>query len=160
MPGQVATRRSAVLANQLIQQVSLIYALETELALELEVLARRTRWLPLRLLLSDLRRETNRHVDRLDCLMPILDDRMAPPAHSAPNGKIDRGFLAPIPAAAIVAGPLRASRAAVTAYEATIGTAAEQGLGYAASLLNSSLTEEKNTTRRLALMAMEISEEQ
>ena len=123
---------------------------------ELAVLFQRTKWLPLRLALCDQRRETNRHVDRLGRLIPMVGARPAPPVHPVTNGHLNGSRPAPFPAAAIIVGPLRASRAAVAAYSAAIGVATERGLGYAASLLTSSLTEEVDTTRRLAMLAEEI----
>jgi ferritin-like metal-binding protein YciE len=140
----------------LIQQLTLIHRSETMLARELSVLFQRTKWLPLRLALSDQRRETNRHVDRLGCLIPMVGARLAPAVRPVTNGHLNGSRPAPFPVAAVIAGPLRASRAAVAAYSAAIGAATERGLDYAASLLTSSLTEEMDTTRRLALLAEEI----
>jgi ferritin-like metal-binding protein YciE len=155
MPRQLPPQRSGALPDHLMQQLRLIHASEAALARDLKVLFRRTNWLPLRLVLADQRRETNRHVDRLASLMPMATDH-SPPAYSWADESGDGERTGPCPPGAIIAGPLRASRAAVTAYATAIAAATERGLAFAAQLLSSSLAEEMTTTRRLASMAAEL----
>lgn len=133
----------------------MMHASETRLALDLEILFRRTKWLPLRLLLSEQRRETNRHIDRLRCLVPMLAEG-APLVPLTPHERF-AGIAGQVPAAAVIAGPLRASRAAVEGYGVAVSAANERGLGFVASLLTSSLSEEANTSRRLDSLVAEIS---
>jgi ferritin-like metal-binding protein YciE len=73
------------------------------------------------------------------------------------GGKLERESADQVPAAAAIAGPLRASRAAIGGYGAAIAAATQRGLGDIVSILTSSLAEEANTSRRLASLAAEIS---
>ena len=154
---QTQMQRASPLPERVIQQLRAIYASETTLALELEVLFRRTGWVPLRLVLSDQRRETSRHVERLACIIAMVDWRVGPTPDRASASRANGGQPGQLPAGAIVAGPLRAARAAVAAYGSVIAAANEHGLAHVANLLASSLAEESATTERLAVMVAEIS---
>ena len=158
-PGEPPPQQAPALHGQLIQQLELIHASEMSLASDLEWLIGRTKWLPLRLILSDLRRETSRHLDRLSRLVPGLASPPAPVVPPAARSKPNGNSGDQLAAAAVIAGPLRAARAAVAGYGAAIATATERGLADVARLLTSSLTEKANSSRRLSSLAAAIGDQ-
>jgi ferritin-like metal-binding protein YciE len=149
-------QRASPLPDPLLHHFRRIYASEARLALDLDVLFRRTRWLPLRLALSDQRKETKRHVGRIAALLPAGSDGIGLDRVGVPEVGPDLDRLAPLSAAAVVAGLLQAARAALSLYGAALAAATERGLEHAVRLLMSSLTEEAETEQRLAALAAEI----
>ena len=149
-------QRAGPLPDPLLQQFRRLYAAEVRLAFELEALFRRTRWLPLRLALSDQRKETKRHADRIAALLPAGSDTIGLDWIALPSVGLDPDRWTALPPAAIVAGPLQASRAALELYGAALAAASGRGLIQAARLLKTSLTEEAETERRLTALVAEI----
>ncbi len=149
-------QRASPLPDPLLNHFHRIHASEARLALELDVLFRRTRWLPLRLALSDQRKETKRHVDRIAALLPAGSDGIGLDRVVAPVVGPDSDRWAPLSAAAVVADLLQAARAALSLYGAALAAATERGLEHVVRLLTSSLTEETETEQRLAALAAEV----
>lgn len=145
-----SVRRSSELARALAQLV----ASKARLATQLEALFRASRGLPLRLALSDHRRETITQVDRLQLMIAMLADRDEPPSAPVSSGNVARAGAATRPSAAVVATMLRASQGVVSQYQAALTLAAESGLPSAVTLLTASLTDERAAVQRLSAIAV------
>ena len=153
---EVPLLRSGALPDQLTHQLRLIYAAEALSAVELAALFRSATWVPLRLLLAGHRRETNRHIDRLVCLLPTVDGRGAPPLLRVGARPRERDRVG-AHSAAVIAERLRASRALLAAYRPAVTLAMARGLGYAASLLSRSVDETTEAANACAALAEELS---
>ena len=159
-----AIRRSALerprrVSNQLLPELVRIDASKKRLAIELAALFHRSRRLSMRLALADYRRETEIQLERLRVLINMVAGRGQPEAAPTPEGNFDVNMVAAPPDAAVFALLLRASRAAVAQYEATVATAAAERLPFAANLLTISLAEERQVVDRLVEMVRLIDEE-
>ncbi len=152
---EIPLLRSGALPDQLTHQLRLIYAAETLTAVELAALFRSATWVPLRLLLAGHRRKTNQHIDRLVCLLPTVDGRVAPPLLRVGAGHRERdGFGSH--SAAVIAQRLRASQALLATYRPAVTLATARGLGYAASLLSRSVDETTEAANECAALAEEL----
>jgi len=156
---QLAPRLASARPDELVQQLRLMQASETDSQAKLAALFHRTQWLPLRLELLDQRKETTRQVERLGSLLAMVDGPAARPIGPVLEWLVERGRAAQLPAAAIVVGPLRLVRAAIASYRAALATATARGLGYAANLLANSLAEKTKTNERLMALAVAISDQ-
>jgi hypothetical protein len=136
-------------------QLQLIFRSEVGRALDLARWFGQTNWLPLRLVLADHRRSTNRHIVAIGSLLP-LPDGLGPDPVRLSDDESERDSWEPGPAAAVAAAALRAARAAAVAYRAALDLATERRFGAAATLLSRALTEETETERRLSTMVAEI----
>jgi ferritin-like metal-binding protein YciE len=153
---QAPAHWSGGLPDQLLVQLKLIYRMEVGLAFDLERWFGQTNWLPLRLILADHRRETNRHIAAVGSLLPLPQGLSEAYSFRPQDGRLDRASLEPWPAAAVAAAALRAARAAAGTYRDALILATERRFAAAATLLSRALGEETETEHRLSTMAAEI----
>jgi ferritin-like metal-binding protein YciE len=145
------------LPDQLLVQLRVIYRAEVVLARDLARWLGQTNWLPLRLVLADHRRNTNRHIRAIGSLLPLREG-LGPEAVRLSDDEVDR---APPrepggPAAAVAALVLQATRVSAVTYRAALDLATARPFSAAATLLSQALTEETETERRLSTMVSEI----
>lgn len=130
-------------STPLLQQLYHLYTAERQLALDLFILFHQSTSIPLRLELSDRRRETTRHILRLERIIQITTgatvSRVAANMTTLRPSGVDLGE----PGVTLVI-PLRALQAAIAAYGAAISTATRLGQASIADLLAESLNEKGN----------------
>ena len=126
--------------SPLLEQLYQLYTAERQLALDLSVLFHQSTSIPMRLDLSDRRKETTRHLLRLERLIQMESGNAAShvvagmttlrPSESAPD-ETDAAFEI----------QLRALQAAITAYGEAISTATRSGQSATAEVLGETLSE-------------------
>ena len=141
MESMHAVNGNAQQNTPLLQQLYQLYTAERQLALDLSGLFHQSTSIPMRLELSDRRRETTRHILRLERVIQMTTGN--------PASHVVAGMTTLRPSA-IEPGeaddiPLRALRAALVGYGAAISTATRLGHATIADLLALSLSEKSDT---------------
>ena len=126
--------------SPLLEQLYQLYTAERQLALDLSVLFHQSTSIPMRLDLSDRRKETTRHLLRLERLIQIET------GNAASHVVAGMTTLRPSEDAADEAGvgfeiPLRALQVAITAYGEAISTATRSGQSAIAEVLGETLSD-------------------
>jgi ferritin-like metal-binding protein YciE len=145
----------------LADQVSQLYALERQLAVDLPHWFRRADSIPLRMIVADQRRDLNRQVLRLERIIQLMTGGVAsrlvgqpvalspvalPPGD--PDGLSRAGAIW-----STLAALLHAARGSIREYGAALASAQRLGQSAVASLLAESLGEKRTTTIALSRLA-------
>ena len=127
-------------ASPLLEQLYQLYTAERQLALDLSSLFHLTTSIPMRLDLSDRRKETTRHLLRLE---RVIQMETGNPASRVVAGMttLRPSVIAPGEAGVTFEIPLRALEMAVVAYEGAIATATRSGQSSIAAVLVETLSD-------------------
>lgn len=137
------------MSSPLLQQLYELYTAERQLALDLSNLFHQSKSIPMRLDLSDRRKETTRHLLRLERVIQMTTGN---PASHVVAGMITLrpSAIEPGEAGVTFEIPLRALQVAITAYGEAISTATQLGQASIAGLLAETLTEKGDTINALS----------
>jgi len=136
-------------STPLLQQLYELYTAERQLGLDLFTLFHRSTSIPLRLELSDRRRETTRHILRLERIIQLTTG--TPVSRVAAHMTTLRpAVVEPDHLAVTLDLPVRALQVAIVAYGAAISTATRLGHASIADLLAETLREKDHMVSALA----------
>ena len=128
----------------LLHQLYQLYTAERQLALDLSGLFHQSSSIPMRLELSDRRRETTRHLLRIERVIQMTTG--SPASHVVAGMTTLRpSAIEPGEAGVTFEFPLRALQVAVTAYGEAISTATLLGQASIAEILAETLGDKRNT---------------
>ena len=130
--------------SPLLQQLYQLYTSERQLALDLSSLFHQSSSIPMRLDLSDRRKETTRHLLRLERVIQMTTGN--PASHVVAGMTTLRpSTIEPGEAGVTMEIPLRALQVAITAYGEAIATATQLGRAGIVDVLRETLSEKHDT---------------